>query len=196
MEEARKAYLIGTKIPNEEMLFYQSYLQPFHNRWYQRFDAFGNVLAALSGIASDERAERIIQKVFDRRLDQPAPLRVLDPVVMPGDEDWLEMYHDKQPPYVYHNGGIWPLAGGFWVSLLAKRGHRQEAEAALERLAHALRASHDSEAAWGFHEYLHGQSGQPMGRRHQAWSAASYILAYHSVHHDRFGCFQRPDGAE
>ncbi len=191
-KSARESYMIGTELPPEEMLYYQCYLQPFHNTWYERFDSLGNVLTALSGLAPRNRAEIIAHQVTSRKLDRPAPLRVLDPVVQPGDDDWLEMYKEKQPPYAYHNGGIWPLAGGLWVSLLAKLERRNEALTALTSLARSLKASNSKDVAWGFHEYLHGQTGEPMGRRHQAWSAASFIMAYHAAVDHRFACFEQP----
>ena len=79
---------------------------------------------------------------------------------------------------------------GFWVSLLAKLGYEEQASVALTSLARAVKSSANEEGSWGFHEFLHGETGQPMGRRNQAWSAAAVILAHHAVHDGRFGCFE------
>ena len=34
------------------------------------------------------------------------------------------------------------------------------------------------EGPWEFTEWAHGQTGRPMGKAYQAWSAASYVAAY------------------
>ena len=36
---------------------------------------------------------------------------------------------------------------------------------------------------WEFNEWLHGQTARPMGKLHQAWSAASYVRAHHALRH-------------
>jgi glycogen debranching enzyme len=37
---------------------------------------------------------------------------------------------------------------------------------------------------WEFNEWHHGVTGRPMGKAFQAWSAASFIKACHSLHMD------------
>jgi hypothetical protein len=37
---------------------------------------------------------------------------------------------------------------------------------------------------WEFTEWLHKQTGRPMGKAHRAWSSASYIAAYHALYHE------------
>ena len=69
---------------------------------------------------------------------------------------------------------------------------RNKAARAVADLARSLRLSVDGRDNWGFHEYFHGETGRPMGHDHQAWSAASYLLAYRAVHDGRFACFKRP----
>jgi hypothetical protein len=34
---------------------------------------------------------------------------------------------------------------------------------------------------WEFNEWLHGETGHPMGYAFQAWSASMYIYAHHAV---------------
>ena len=68
------------------------------------------------------------------------------------------------------------MIAGFWVKALVKSGRHEEARIQLERMAHVLK-----DQGWEFHEYLHGKTLEPMGRKKQAWSAAGYILAYHAV---------------
>ena len=77
-------------------------------------------------------------------------------------------------PDHYHNGGVWPFIGGFYVAALVRYGRTREAEMALERLAILNHAG-------GFNEWHHGSTAMPMGVRDQAWSSAMYIYAWHAV---------------
>ena len=79
-------------------------------------------------------------------------------------------------PWQYHNGGVWPYIGGFWVTWLAKYD-KKIAKSELENLAKANAVNN-----WEFNEYLHGQLGTPMGVPYQSWNMAMYIKAYQAVH--------------
>jgi glycogen debranching enzyme len=92
-----------------------------------------------------------------------------------GDKDWREYYGMHNTPDHYHNGGIWPYIGGFYVAALVSAQRTSEAAAALERLA-------SLNDAGGFNEWHHGSTAEPMGVRDQAWSSAMYIYAWHAVH--------------
>ncbi|HYW79097.1 MAG TPA: hypothetical protein VE890_05940, partial [Thermoguttaceae bacterium] len=37
---------------------------------------------------------------------------------------------------------------------------------------------------WEFNEWHHGETGRPMGKAFQAWSAASFLKACHYLHMD------------
>jgi len=63
---------------------------------------------------------------------------------------------------------------------LVKLGVHLNAEEALDILAKLRRAGVHEE--WEFNEWAHGQTGAPMGKAHQAWSAASYVPAYMTFH--------------
>lgn len=185
-------YFLANPIPtDEELPWYQSHLKPFCNHWYHRFDAFANVLAGLMGIAPPERIEQILKRIDERGLTRHHPLQVLDPVIEEGDADWDQVYAKKEPAYAYHNGGIWPFAGAFWVVLLARQGHAEQAERALGQLAGSLRAAADDEDAWAFYEYFTGDAGQPAGHRLQSWNAATYIMAYRAVYDGEYACFSK-----
>ncbi len=194
-ELARELYFIRHPLPEGELLYYQSHLEPFNNTWCHRFDAFGNILACLMGVAPTERIETIIRRVLASELHRPYPIRVLDPPIFPQDSDWNPLYETKERPYEYHNGGIWPLAGGFWILLLANYGWETEARKELAQLAQALMADRDDNGrdsgSWGFHEYFHGRTGAPAGHRYQAWDAASYLLAYKAIQQYHLACFER-----
>jgi glycogen debranching enzyme len=190
MRRVAEKYMIHNDLPlDSELHYYQSHLTPFLNTWSGRFDAFANVLAAVMGVAPPYRIEAIVQRVIDSGLDRPYPLRVLDPPIEESDPDAYQLRFSEEAPYDYHNGGIWPLAGGFWVALLARLGRRDEAEAALHRLAAALTLSDEDSGEWGFHEYMHGLTHEPKGTRRLSWSGAAYILAYHAHVHGEFAYF-------
>jgi hypothetical protein len=68
------------------------------------------------------------------------------------------------------------------VRFLAQKGMTELAHQELDSLAEACRQGIYGE--WEFNEWLHGQTGRPMGKAHQAWSAASYVSAYTALHHN------------
>ena len=133
------------------------------------FDAFGNLLAILAGVADNERAE-IILDFMERHGLYLVPTKAVYPAVHPGDTDWRDYYGELNRPEHYHNGGVWPFLGGFYVAALVKMGQQEKAEAALHRLGELNRAGE-------FNEWHHGETAEPMGVKDQAWSAAMYLYA-------------------
>jgi glycogen debranching enzyme len=101
-------------------------------------------------------------------------MRALHPPVQKGDPDWRDYYGLLNVPNHYHNGGVWPFIGGFYVASLVQSGQYAEAAETLERLAQLNRSGE-------FNEWHHGATGAAMGVRDQAWSAAMYIYAYRCV---------------
>jgi len=144
-------------------------------------DVFGNLLAILFGVANPAQERRILDYLHQVGVADPYPVRVLHPVIHPGSKDWREYYRNNNLnlPDQYHNGGIWPFVGGFYVAVLVKAGRLEEARHQLEKLAEVNRLGISKE--WEFNEWCHGQTGRPMGYPHQAWSAGMYIYAYHCV---------------
>jgi hypothetical protein len=145
------------------------------------FDGFGNMLAILLGVADAKRASSILDYAHAVGADQPFPLKAFYPPIYPGDRDWREYYRSRNLnlPNQYHNGGIWPMLGGFHVAALAHSGRLEGAHSSLELLAQANRAGRTQE--WEFNEWLHGLSGRPMGHPLQAWSAGLYVYAYRTL---------------
>jgi hypothetical protein len=137
------------------------------------FDSLGNLLAILSAVASAERTARILDLIESRHLDV-RPLPAIYPPVLPADPDWRDYYGTLNLPHRYHNGGVWPFIGGFYVAALVKAGRVSRAEAALERLA-------DLNRAGAFNEWHDAITGEPEGARDQAWSAGMYLFARHAV---------------
>jgi glycogen debranching enzyme len=144
-------------------------------------DVFGNLLAILLGVANPAQEKRILDYMRQVGIADPYPVRVLHPVIYPGNKDWREYYRNNNlnMPEQYHNGGIWPFVGGFYVAALVKAGRLAEARHQLEKLAELNRLGLEEE--WEFNEWCHGGTGEPMGYPHQAWSAGMYIFAYHCV---------------
>ncbi len=137
-------------------------------------DVFGNVLAMLYGLAGDSMSERIVRTLEGARAADPWPARsVLRPIER-GHELWRAYMsrHRQNLPHQYHNGGIWPFIGGFWVMALARRGKLELARAELLKLAAA-----NEVGGWRFSEWFHGQTLEPAGMAGQSWNAAAFLLA-------------------
>ena len=137
------------------------------------FDSLGNILAILAGVADAQQSDIILDFIARYSLDI-WPLRSLTPVVRPGDPDWRDYYGSLNAPHHYHNGGVWPFLGGFYVAALVKTGRGEAATAALRSLAHLNQCGQ-------FNEWHHGETGAPMGARDQAWSAGMYLFAWECV---------------
>jgi hypothetical protein len=154
----------------------------------ERFDLLGNSLAILSGMASADRAGQIVDWV-EREC---AALRargelavgvppVLFPYIRPEDPDWRPRYGRYNPPGCYHNGGIWPFVGGFWVAALVAAGRHELAAAQLVSLTELVRPTRVVNRPWGFNEWLNAQDGTPRGQDWQSWSAAMFLFAAECV---------------
>jgi glycogen debranching enzyme len=141
-------------------------------------DVFGNLLAVLSGLASDAMSQRIIRVVDQAGAAAPLPIRVVLDPVSPTDPLWRDYMarHQQNLQHQYHNGGCWPFVGSFWVMSLMALGKHERARSALEGLAGA-----NSLGGWRFTEWFHGRTGAPMGMAGQAWNAATFLLARQAV---------------
>ena len=141
-------------------------------------DVFGNVLAVLYGLAGDSMSERIVKTLLGARAADPWPVRsVLRPIER-GHELWRAYMtrHRQNHPHQYHNGGIWPFIGGFWVMALARLGKLDLARAELLKLAAA-----NEVGGWRFSEWFHGETGEPSGMAGQSWNAAAFLMALGAV---------------
>jgi glycogen debranching enzyme len=161
--------------------------KPFYLPWVgfrefgHNFDAFGNTLAILLGIADGPKRARILQHAHASGADHPYPIKAFDPPIFPGDRDWRDYFRSRNLnlPFQYHNGGIWPFLGGFYVASLVHAGEQARAGAMLAALAEANHAG--KHGPWEFNEWIHGLSGRPMGHPQQAWSAAMFLYACDAV---------------
>jgi glycogen debranching enzyme len=161
--------------------------RPFYLPWvaFREYgdwcDSLGNLLAVLTGLADWHRSEHILRFMRQVGMDEPYPTKAIHPPIYPGEGHWREYYRSRNlnMPHQYHNGGIWPMIGGFHVAALVRHKWPGEAERALIKLADANRQGLDDE--WEFNEWMHGDSGHPMGYAEQAWSASMFLYAENAV---------------
>lgn len=141
-------------------------------------DVFGNLLAVLCGLADPAGERRVLRALERARVHEPYPVRVvIDPI--PARSRMWRPYmarHRQNFAWQYHNGGIWPFVGGFWVAVLAQAGERAAAWRDLARLARV-----NALGGWAFREWLHGRTCAPGGMRGQSWNAAAFLIARHAA---------------
>jgi len=145
-------------------------------------DVFGNVLAVLLGLADAKATARTLDALEKARVHDPYPVRVVTRPIRQKNSLWRPYMarHRQNLVWQYHNGGIWPMVGGFWIAALASAGRIDRAKAELLKLARVC-ALRD----WAFTEWLHGRTLAPRGMPGQSWNAAAYLLAEHAVSVDR-----------
>jgi hypothetical protein len=156
-------------------------------------DVPGNIWAILAGVADGRRRSAILDYFADVGIAEPIPARTIHPPIHPGDPGWRSYYRNGNlnMPYHYHNGGSWPSVGGLLVAALVADGRHEEAASCLERLILAARG----ESGWAFNEWHHGVTGRPMGKPHQAWSAAMLLFAQRAVESGQVPCLSALSGA-
>jgi len=154
-------------------------VSPFGFDW--RCDVFGNILAFLTNVLDVDRGRTAFRFIWGVGANEPYPVANLYPPVQSGDPDWKAYYTVNllNLPNHYHNGGIWPFVGGMWVRFIFRLGLRDVAVRELLKLAELNKTGTKFE--WEFNEWAHGVTGRPMGKRYQAWSAASFLRACHEV---------------
>ena len=156
--------------------FYLSFVN--FSFWGEELDVFGNVLACLLGLSYPEKANAIVDGLLKLRVNRPFPVRSVHAPIREISRLWRPYMarHGQNYPYQYHNGGVWPFVGGFWVMLLSRLGRTELARSELERLAQSLFVND-----WGFHEWFHGKTGKPHGMAGQSWNAAMFVLAHRGL---------------
>jgi glycogen debranching enzyme len=141
-------------------------------------DVFGNVLAILLGLADAHGAKRTLDALTRARVHDPYPVRAVTRPIKRASVLWRPYMarHRQNLVWQYHNGGIWPMVGGFWVAALVASGRKQQALEELMKLARACAVKN-----WAFTEWLHGKTLAPRGMPGQSWNAAAYLLAERAV---------------
>jgi glycogen debranching enzyme len=141
-------------------------------------DVFGNVLAVLLGLADDRAGARTLDALTKAQVNDPYPVRAVTRPIQQNSSLWRPYMarHRQNLVWQYHNGGIWPMVGGFWVTALVSSGRRQQAAEELVKLARACAVKN-----WAFTEWLHGKTLTPRGMPGQSWNAAAYLMAERAV---------------
>lgn len=195
IKRERKEWLYTLKRVETELVERPFFLPYIAFRDYaDRCDVLGNLLAILFGVADQRQADKILDYIDSCGLNEPFPVQAVYPVVQPDDKDWREYFRVRNinQPHHYHNGGVWPMIGGFYVAALVQAGRQREAEQQLARLTAMVR--HGRQHEWEFNEWLHGQSGRPMGFAGQSWSAAMYLYACDAVERGMVKVFNADHG--
>jgi len=153
------------------------FLESFSVNSY-RFDAFGNILCMMLDISSKEQSKKIVEYISEISSNRMVPS--FYPVISQENAEWKDLserysFSFKNKPHMLHNGGLWPMINGFYVSALCKIGEKNLASHYLNLLTEANKAEN-----WGFYEYLHGKENTPAGVSRMAWSAAGQIFAIKS----------------
>ena len=169
--------------------------RPFYLPWvaFREYgdwcDTLGNCLAILTGVADGHRTEHILRYFHQVNISEPYPAKAIYPPIYPGENDWRDYYRSRNLnlPHQYHNGGIWLMVGGFHVAALVRHNWHDEAERILHLLAKGCKQGTDGK--WGFNEWMHGDTGHPMGYDKQAWSAAMFLYAQHTVQNGQLSFF-------
>lgn len=171
-----------------------------HAMFNEECDVLANLLAICLSVANQEQCCLILDHLDQSAVAAPYPSRTWTRAI-PADSGSAMRILDTEtymnprwtnPPFCYHNAGIWPFVGGFHVTAMALSGRQDHAADLLSKLAAANRVGLGS--PWGFHEWLHGRTGEPNGAPDQAWNAGMYVLAHHAVADpDRVRALFNPD---
>ena len=155
--------------------------------YLDQFDALGNALAVLLGVAPDAVVGPLLDHGDSLRDAGPTGLVPCHwPPVERGDPDWPALtanaaFGFKNEPGRYHNGGIWPMVNGWWGAALCRAGRPDEARDLLGGIDAVNRLDSEPGAEWGFHEFADARSGEPGGTRRLAWSAAGALLLHEAL---------------
>ena len=141
-------------------------------------DVFGNVLAVLLGLCDARATKRTLDAITRSGAPDPYPVRAVTRPIKRASLLWRPYMarHRQNLVWQYHNGGIWPMVGGFWVAALVAAGRQQQAREELRKLARACAVKN-----WAFTEWLHGKTLNPRGMPGQSWNAAAYLMAERAV---------------
>jgi len=137
-------------------------------------DAFGNSLAVLYGLADESASRRTMNALARARVSAAYPIQVVVRPIRRRSALWRPYMarHRQNAAWQYHNGGIWPIAGAFWIAALLRCRRKAQAQRELVKLAQACQLRN-----WSFFEWLHGRTHAPRGMRFQSWNAAGFLFA-------------------
>jgi glycogen debranching enzyme len=125
-------------------------------------------------------SRRTLDALLAAGVHEPYPVRAVVAPIRRTNTLWRPYMarHRQNLVWQYHNGGVWPMVGGFWIAALVRCGRKVRARAELVKLARACELGD-----WSFTEWLHGRTLAPRGMSGQSWNAAGYLMAERSVLH-------------
>jgi len=148
-------------------------------------DVLGNSLAILLNLSDRDRESTVIKYFADKKVSHPYPCKCLPQPVTEANDRWgmLKTKAEKHqsapwrnPPHCYHNAGVWPFIGAFYLLALAKCGKTDLASTELDHLAQGNKLGKQRD--WEFPEWINSSTAEPSGARYQSWNAGTYIMAY------------------
>ncbi|MBC6490867.1 glycoside hydrolase 100 family protein [Flavihumibacter stibioxidans] len=147
------------------------------SRIYSQFDLQANILALLLGIGNAEQDNILLELLTGFFHKKQNLLPSFFPNIGFDDPDMQELQHNyaftfRNLPGEFHNGGLWPVWNGWLAAALCVKNRNA--------LARDITAKIETANSLNNHEYnecLHGETGQPIGVPHCAWSAGGHILA-------------------
>ena len=141
-------------------------------------DVFGNVLAVLLGLADRNARTRTLDALTKAQVGDPYPVRAVTRPIKQSNSLWRPYMarHRQNFVWQYHNGGIWPMVGGFWITALVAAGRMEQARLELIKLARVCALRN-----WRFTEWHHGKTLAPRGMPGQSWNAAAFLMAERAV---------------
>src|SRR6202140_2974083 len=144
-------------------------------------DVFGNVLCVLLGFADARASMRTLDALTKAHVNDHYPVRAVTRPIKQNSSLWRPYMarHRQNFVWQYHNGGIWPMVGGFWIAALVAAGRVEQAKVELVKLARVCALRN-----WTFTEWLHGKTLAPRGMPGQSWNAAAFLMAEHMVSTD------------
>lgn len=140
-----------------------------------RFFSLGNLLAVITGLATLEQSQAIMNLIEQRWDDLVGqmPMKICFPALQ--DLEWkiLTGCDPKNVPWSYHNGGNWPVLLWMLTAAAIKVGRPELAQKAIAIAESNLEIDE-------FPEYYDGHYGHLIGRearKHQTWTVAGYLVA-------------------
>lgn len=153
------------------------------------FDGWSNAIAVALELGSEDQRNSILDHGLRVAADRSFELvPAFWPPIRPGDARWTELRNNfrdtfSNEPGRYHNGGLWPVANGWWGVALRAMGRDDEAQKFLERI-YEVNRPRDGVAESTFPEYLDASDGTPGGVTPCTWSAAGAVLLKHTLDGD------------
>lgn len=167
------------KILNE---FNEDYaLSYFSSDGFSRhLDSFANVLILNIGLGIFKE-EKIVENFLKKKLKSQR-IKILPafwPPVTPKEKYlWKilrmnSLFEFKNKPHYYHNGGLWPIIQGFFISGLKDKKKKMFY---LKNFARVLKNDN-----YEFCEFYESLNYTPQGIKNMAYTASGYLIAYLST---------------